>query len=126
MGGSLVIVSVGFSIGEVSRAVGVAPQTVRLWEREGLIEPGRTERGYRVYSEADVERLRRIKHQRKTEGLNFAAIRKQLGPAATAPHSDRTAGSDGGRATGVLEERLRRLRTRAHKTLKSVFGKGEG
>ena len=73
--------SVGFSIGEVSQAVGLAPQTLRLWERERLIKPRRTDRGYRVYTEPDVKRLREIKQLRKVEGLNFAAIRKQLGDA---------------------------------------------
>ena len=73
--------SVGFSIGEVSQAVGLAPQTLRLWERERLVRPRRTDRGYRVYTEPDVRRLKEIKHLRKVEGLNFAAIRKQLGDA---------------------------------------------
>ena len=80
--------SMGFSIGEVSQAVGLAPQTLRLWERERLIKPRRTERGYRVYTEPDVRRLREIKQLRKVEGLNFAAIRKQLGraPETTSPN----------------------------------------
>jgi DNA-binding transcriptional MerR regulator/quercetin dioxygenase-like cupin family protein len=108
--------SVGFSIGEVSRAIGLAPQTLRLWERERLIRPRRTDRGYRVYTELDVERLRRIKQLRKFEGLNFAAIRKQLGPAAETLRED---GSAGVREDAV-GERLRRLRTRVHKTLKEV------
>src|SRR4028119_1213226 len=73
--------AVGFSGGEVSRAVGWAPQTLRLWERERLVRPRRTDRGYRVYAEPDVRRLRQIKHLRKVEGLNFAAIRKQRGAA---------------------------------------------
>jgi DNA-binding transcriptional MerR regulator/quercetin dioxygenase-like cupin family protein len=105
--------SMGFSIGEVAQAIGLAPQTLRLWERERLVRPRRTERGYRVYSEPDVERLRRIKQLRKVEGLNFAAIRKQLGPAAEEPRENGAAG-------GAMGERLRRLRTRAHKTLKEV------
>src|SRR4028119_2497823 len=83
MGGGLAASggSVGFSIGEVSQAVGLAPQTLRLWERERLVRPRRTGRGYRVYTEPDVSRLRQIKHLRKVEGLNFAAIRKQPGAA---------------------------------------------
>ena len=105
----------GFSIGEVSQAIGLAPQTLRLWERERLVKPRRTDRGYRVYTEFDVERLRRIKQLRKGEGLNFAAIRKQLGPAAEEPHEDGLTG-----APNAVGERLRRLRTRAHKTLKEV------
>jgi DNA-binding transcriptional MerR regulator/quercetin dioxygenase-like cupin family protein len=103
----------GFSIGEVSQAIGLAPQTLRLWERERLVRPRRTERGYRVYTEPDVERLRKIKQLRKVEGLNFAAIRKQLGPATEEP-------LENGGAPNVVGERLRRLRTRAHKTLKEV------
>ena len=106
----------GFSIGEVSQAIGLAPQTLRLWERERLVKPRRTDRGYRVYTEIDVERLRRIKRLRKAEGLNFAAIRKQLGSAVEEPREDGSAGAQ----DAAVGERLRRLRTRAHKTLKEV------
>ncbi|MCA1688644.1 MAG: MerR family transcriptional regulator, partial [Actinobacteria bacterium] len=108
-------VSVGFSIGEVSQSIGLAPQTLRLWERERLVRPRRTDRGYRVYTELDVERLRKIKQLRKVEGLNFAAIRKQLGPAAEEPRENGFGGAE-----DAVGERLRRLRTRAHKTLKEV------
>ena len=105
-----------FSIGEVSRAVRLAPQTLRLWERERLVSPRRTDRGYRIYSEPDVERLRKIKHLRKSEGLNFAAIRKQIGAPARPP-ADESPDTEAANATG---ERLRRLRSRSHKTLKEV------
>jgi len=109
--------SMGFSIGEVSQAIGLAPQTLRLWERERLVKPRRTDRGYRVYTEPDVERLRTIKHLRKTEGLNFAAIRKHLGTVEEAPPAEQAADTDDPAAPG---ERLRKLRIRAHKTLKEV------
>jgi DNA-binding transcriptional MerR regulator/quercetin dioxygenase-like cupin family protein len=108
--------SVGFSIGAVSQAIGLAPQTLRLWERERLIRPRRTDRGYRIYTELDVERLRAIKQLRKAEGLNFAAIRKQLGPAVEELREDGFAEVQ----EDAVGERLRRLRTRAHKTLKEV------
>src|ERR687891_1231763 len=107
----------GFSIGEVSQAVGLAPQTLRLWERERLIKPRRTDRGYRVYTEPDVRRLREIKQLRKVEGLNFAAIRKQLG---SAPETTSPNGAAPGGPSGAPGERLRRLRIKAHKTLKDV------
>jgi DNA-binding transcriptional MerR regulator/mannose-6-phosphate isomerase-like protein (cupin superfamily) len=107
----------GFSIGEVSQAVGLAPQTLRLWERERLIKPRRTDRGYRVYTEPDVRRLREIKQLRKVEGLNFAAIRKQLGDAPEVASPD---GPALGGPAGAPGERLRRLRIKAHKTLKEV------
>ena len=106
--------SVGFSIGEVAQAIGLAPQTLRLWERERLIAPRRTVRGYRVYTEPDVARLRKIKQMRKVEGLNFAAIRKQLG---SAPEGGGRNGSAHAGLSGVPGERLRRLRVKAHKTL---------
>jgi DNA-binding transcriptional MerR regulator/quercetin dioxygenase-like cupin family protein len=106
--------SIGFSIGEVSQAIGLAPQTLRLWEREGLVLPERTARGYRVYREPDVERLKRIKHLRQTEGLNFAAIRQQLAPP---PETARSNGSEPFEAPG---ERLRKLRRRSHRTLREV------
>ena len=108
--------SVRFSIGEVSQAIGLAPQTLRLWERERLIRPRRTERGYRVYTEPDVERLRKIKRLRKSEGLNFAAIRKQIG-TVEADDDERRAADPAGSTPG---ERLRRLRIKSHRTLKEV------
>ena len=106
---------VGFSIGEVSQSIGLAPQTLRLWEKERLLRPGRTDRGYRVYNETDVQRLRRIKHLRKSEGLNFAAIRKQIGTVDEEPELVNDPG-----LSGTPGERLRRLRLKAHKTLKEV------
>ena len=88
--------AVGFSIGEVSQAIGLAPQTLRLWERERLVRPRRTGRGYRVYTEPDVARLRKKKRLRKVEGLNFAAIRKQLGTLEEAPEDSAADAGSGG------------------------------
>lgn len=112
--------SVGFSIGEVSRSVGLAPQTLRLWEREQLVRPERTKRGYRVYSESDVERLRKIKQLRKSEGLNFAAIRKVMGPLGRDGSENGSHASPAVQEVGAPGEKLRRLRMKAHKTLKEV------
>ena len=118
VGGELAVSGgVGFSIGEVSQSIGLASQTLRLWERERLVRPRRTERGYRVYTERDVDRLREIKQLRKVEGLNFAAIRKQLGPTLDPP------GENGAPVTAPQTgpgEQLRRLRSKAHKTLREV------
>ena len=58
-------------INEVEAAVGVTKKNIRFYEEEGLISPRREPgNGYRSYSEADVERLRRIKLLRKLERLN--------------------------------------------------------
>jgi transcriptional regulator with XRE-family HTH domain len=107
-----------FAIGEVSRAIGVAPQTLRLWESKGLIEPQRTEGSRRIYREEDVERLRQIKRLRTVEGLNFAAIRQKLGPSAVPGVLSQEDGQQV--APPTLGIRLRRLRFEARKTLKVV------
>src|SRR5476651_937226 len=50
-----------FPIREVSRMTGINPVTLRAWERRyGLIQPTRTESGHRLYSMADIERVRSI------------------------------------------------------------------
>jgi len=107
----------GFSIGEVARAIGLSAQTLRLWEREGLVKPWRTDQGRRVYDEADIERLKHIKRLRASEGLPFRAIHRRLNDGAGAAY-DRQPGGD--TMSGALGARLRRLRRTSRKTLKEV------
>lgn len=65
-------------INEVEAAVGVPKKNIRFYEEEGLISPRREPgNGYRSYSEADVERLRRIKLLRKLD-VPLAEIRQML------------------------------------------------
>lgn len=54
------------------------PQTLRAYEREGLLTPARTEGGTRRYSRRDVERLKLIKTLTTDEGLNLAGVRVVL------------------------------------------------
>lgn len=54
------------------------PQTLRAYEREGLITPARTEGGTRRFSRRDVERLRFIRTLTQDEGLNLAGVRVVL------------------------------------------------
>src|SRR6185437_13436477 len=54
--------------------VGVHPQTLRLYENKGLVRPQRTPGGTRLYSEADVERLRIIQRLTTELGLNLAGV----------------------------------------------------
>jgi DNA-binding transcriptional MerR regulator len=53
--------------------VGIAPQSLRVYESRGLVEPARTEGGTRRYSHDDLDRLRRIS-ELLAEGLNLAGI----------------------------------------------------
>ena len=65
-------------INEVEAAVGVTKKNIRCYEEEGLITPSREPgNGYRSYSQADVERLRRIKLLRKLD-VPLAEIREML------------------------------------------------
>ena len=56
---------------------GMHPQTLRIYERKGLLEPARTQGGSRRYSEADITMLRRIQELTE-EGLNLAGVKRVL------------------------------------------------
>ena len=66
-----------FMISVAAELAGMHPQTLRLYERRGLVRPKRTAKNTRRYSERDVERLQRI--QELTElGLNLAGVERVL------------------------------------------------
>jgi MerR family transcriptional regulator/heat shock protein HspR len=52
------------------------PQTLRMYEARGLIEPKRSPKGTRLYSQADVERLRRIQEMTAELGMNLAGVER--------------------------------------------------
>ncbi|HET6551881.1 MAG TPA: MerR family transcriptional regulator [Solirubrobacter sp.] len=52
------------------------PQTLRMYEARGLIEPKRSPKGTRLYSQDDVERLRRIQEMTTEWGMNLAGVEK--------------------------------------------------
>jgi MerR family transcriptional regulator/heat shock protein HspR len=58
--------------------VGMHPQTLRMYEAKGLVRPGRTPGGTRLYSDADVERLRLIQRLTTELGLNLAGVEHVL------------------------------------------------
>jgi DNA-binding transcriptional MerR regulator len=62
-----------FAISVVAELVGTGVQNLRAYERRGLVEPARTAGGTRLYSHADVSRLRRIA-ELLAGGLNLAGI----------------------------------------------------
>ncbi|KQR00053.1 MerR family transcriptional regulator [Arthrobacter sp. Leaf141] len=66
-----------YAISVAAELVGTGQQNLRLYERKGLLEPGRTRGGTRRYSENDLETLRRIGVLLE-EGLNLAGIRLVL------------------------------------------------
>ena len=54
----MVEVAERYRIAEAARLLGVHPQTLRLWERKGVIEPATRQRGLRVYTAKDLQRIR--------------------------------------------------------------------
>ena len=78
-----------FMISVAAELAEMHPQTLRMYEARGLIEPQRSPKGTRLYSHADVERLRRIQQMTSQEGLNLAGVETVL----------------------ALEERVERMRT---------------
>lgn len=66
-----------YVISVAAELAGMHPQTLRLYERRGLVQPGRTVGGIRRYSDIDVDRLRKIQSL-TNEGLNLEGVRKVL------------------------------------------------
>ena len=67
-----------FMISVAAELAEMHPQTLRMYEARGLIEPSRSPKGTRLYSQADVERLRRIQQMTAEVGLNLAGVERVL------------------------------------------------
>jgi MerR family transcriptional regulator/heat shock protein HspR len=63
-----------FMISVVAKAYGIHPQTLRLYEREGLLKPSRTEGNTRLYSEDDLKQLEVILNLTRELGVNLAGV----------------------------------------------------
>ncbi len=79
-----------YMISVAAELVGMHPQTLRIYEGKGLIRPQRTRGNTRLYSDADLERLRLIQRLTTELGLNLAGVERVL----------------------ALEDELQRMRTR--------------
>lgn len=66
-----------YVISVAAELAGVHPQTLRIYERKGLVTPARTGGGSRRYSDSDISRLRRIQDLTET-GLNLAGVQKVI------------------------------------------------
>ena len=66
-----------YVISVAAELAGMHPQTLRIYERKGLLDPARTGGGARRYSEADIAQLRRILDL-TAEGLNLAGVKRVL------------------------------------------------
>jgi MerR family transcriptional regulator/heat shock protein HspR len=87
-----------YVISVAAEIVGMHPQTLRIYESKGLVQPKRTPGNTRLYSEADVERLRLIQRLTTQLGLNLAGVDTVL----------------------KLEDELERLRSRMERVEKQM------
>src|SRR6201747_2120665 len=67
-----------FMISVAAELAEMHPQTLRMYEARGLIEPKRSPKGTRLYSQTDVEQLRRIQEMTNELGLNLAGVERVL------------------------------------------------
>jgi len=91
-----------YVISVAARMVGIHAQTLRYYEKAGLIEPSRTRGNIRLYSDADIQRLLQIRRLMEDLGVNLAGVEVIL------KMSERMAEME--RQLRALEEEVRRLR----------------
>lgn len=70
-----------YLISMAARLLGMHPQTLRKYERLGLVQPPRTVGSMRVYTREELERLRLIKHLVDESGINLAGVQRLLSVA---------------------------------------------
>lgn len=70
-----------YLISMAARLLGMHPQTLRKYERLGLVQPPRTVGSMRVYTREELERLRLIKHLVDDSGINLAGVQRLLSVA---------------------------------------------
>jgi MerR family transcriptional regulator, heat shock protein HspR len=101
-----------FLISMAAEMLGMHPQTLRKYERLGLIQPSRTIGSMRLYSRDELERLRLIKHLVDELGINLAGVQRLLSVAEVVHRlqplvDDGTLGTGAGRRQLLSE--IRRL-----------------
>jgi DNA-binding transcriptional MerR regulator len=82
----------GYSTGAVERLLGLPASTLRHWEREvPLLQPRKDFFGRRIYSEADLRLILRLKHLALERGLGLSAARERLIAELSGPYPDERA-----------------------------------
>jgi DNA-binding transcriptional MerR regulator len=108
-----------YRIGEAARRVGVSPSALRLWERQGLVRPARSNGRYRLYTDGDLERLRRIRRLRQVDQLNAPGIRRML-RTTVVPGPDAESRVDGRPIRRLREQHGLSLRQASERTGLSI------
>jgi len=111
-----------FRIGDVARLTGTNSSTLRLWEQHGLIQPARTRKGQRIYTQQDIQRVNAILRLRKIDGLNMSAIRRALEADGQAPGASSPAAAQAcaTASEGLLGQHFRAARQRLKMSLQQA------
>jgi len=105
-------VSEGFTIGELARRAGVTRDTIRFYERSGLLpRPTRTASGYRLFADADARRVRFIR-EAQSLGLTLEGIRELLAVREMkTPEECRRVAEQLGKRIDEIDGKIRELET---------------
>jgi MerR family transcriptional regulator/heat shock protein HspR len=98
-----------YVISVAAELAGVHPQTLRIYERKGLVDPARTGGGSRRYSDADISQLRRIQ-ELTNEGLNLAGVKRVLELEAELGRAQRALEDAKAQATDAVDRTHRQYR----------------
>ena len=93
-----------YQISVAAKLVEMHPQTLRMYERQGLVSPKRTRRNIRLYSQRDIERLLQIQRLTQEMGVNLAGVEVILELLAKMDQMRRE-----------MEEQMERMRSRLRK-----------
>jgi MerR family transcriptional regulator, heat shock protein HspR len=93
-----------YIISVAAELAGVHPQTLRIYERKGLLRPARTAGNTRRYSERDIDRLRLIQELTQRHGINLAGVKMIMGLQADVDRMQRQ--------MDELQEEVARVRER--------------
>ena len=113
-----------YVISVAAELAGMHPQTLRIYERKGLVDPARTAGGNRRYSDDDLSRLRRIAELTEL-GLNLAGVKMVLALENEVPHLRRELAETRDHAVSAVAEAERRHKRELvplHQAV-AVFGK---
>jgi MerR family transcriptional regulator/heat shock protein HspR len=94
-----------YMISVVAKSYGIHPQTLRLYEREGLLKPSRTEGNTRLYSEEDLKQLELVLNLTRDLGVNLAGVEIILNMRRKMEHMQ-----------AEVEDFVRHVRDELHKT----------
>ena len=95
-----------FMISVAAELAEMHPQTLRMYEARGLISPQRSPKNTRLYSQRDVERLRRIQQMTSEEGLNLAGVETVLERGGTVERMRADKLSRMRKRTAEMEQRI--------------------